>query len=71
MVCGLLAVHLFIGGHVAFLANQTGKCVRTIPAHNEAVNAVHFNRDGSLIVSSSMDGLWCVFFPPPALPAVA
>lgn len=39
---------------------QTGKCTRTLPAHNEAVSAVHFNRDGTLIVSSSYDGLWCV-----------
>jgi len=31
--------------------------VRTLPAHDDPVTAVHFNRDGSLIVSSSYDGL--------------
>lgn len=28
-----------------------------MPAHSDPVSAVHFNRDGSLIVSSSYDGL--------------
>ena len=37
---------------------KTGKCLRTLPAHSDPVSAVHFNRDGSLIVSSSYDGLW-------------
>lgn len=37
---------------------QTGKCLKTLPAHSDPVSAVHFNRDGSLIVSSSYDGLW-------------
>lgn len=36
---------------------RTGKCLRTLPAHSDPVTAVHFNRDGSLIVSSSYDGL--------------
>ena len=39
---------------------KTGKCLRTLPAHSDPVSAVHFNRDGSLIVSSSYDGLWYV-----------
>ena len=39
---------------------KTGKCLRTLPAHSDPVSAVHFNRDGSLIVSSSYDGLWSV-----------
>lgn len=34
-----------------------GKCLKTLPAHSDPVSAVHFNRDGSLIVSSSYDGL--------------
>ena len=37
---------------------QTGKCLKTLPAHSDPVSAVHFNRDGTLIVSSSYDGLW-------------
>jgi len=37
---------------------KTGKCLKTLPAHSDPVTAVHFNRDGSLIVSSSYDGLW-------------
>lgn len=37
-----------------------GKCLKTLPAHSDPVSAVHFNRDGSLIVSSSYDGLWYV-----------
>jgi COMPASS component SWD3 len=36
---------------------RTGKCLKTLPAHSDPVTAVHFNRDGSLIVSSSYDGL--------------
>lgn len=32
---------------------RTGKCLKTLPAHSDPVSAVHFNRDGSLIVSSS------------------
>ena len=39
---------------------RTGKCLKTLPAHSDPVSAVHFNRDGSLIVSSSYDGLWSV-----------
>lgn len=31
--------------------------MKTLPAHSDPVSAVHFNRDGSLIVSSSYDGL--------------
>ena len=41
---------------------KTGKCLRTFPAHSDPVSAVHFNRDGSLIVSSSYDGLWYAGF---------
>ena len=37
--------------------NNAGKCLKTLPAHSDPVSAVHFNRDGSLIVSSSYDGL--------------
>ena len=37
---------------------RTGKCLKTLPAHSDPVSAVHFNRDGSLIVSSSYDGMW-------------
>lgn len=36
---------------------KSGKCLKTLPAHSDPVTAVHFNRDGSLIVSSSYDGL--------------
>ena len=39
---------------------KTGKCLKTLPAHSDPVTAVNFNRDGSLIVSSSYDGLWYV-----------
>lgn len=39
------------------LFNFLGKCLKTLPAHSDPVSAVHFNRDGSLIVSSSYDGL--------------
>jgi hypothetical protein len=35
----------------------TGKCLKSIPAHSDPVSAVHFNRDGTLIVSASYDGL--------------
>ena len=36
---------------------KTGKCLKTLPAHSDPVSAVHFNRDGTLIASSSYDGL--------------
>ncbi|CAG0897628.1 unnamed protein product [Cyprideis torosa] len=36
---------------------KTGKCLKTLPAHSDPVSAVCFNRDGTLIVSSSYDGL--------------
>ena len=36
---------------------RTGKCIRILPAHSEAVTAVHFNKEGSLLVSSSYDSL--------------
>ncbi len=36
---------------------KTGKCLKTLPAHSDPVSSVHFNRDGSLIVSCSFDGL--------------
>jgi len=41
---------------------KTGKCLKTLPAHSDPVTAVDFNRDGSLIVSSSYDGLWWVLY---------
>lgn len=40
-----------------FSQSFPGKCLKTLPAHSDPVSAVHFNRDGSLIVSSSYDGL--------------
>jgi len=36
---------------------KTGKCLKILPAHSDPVSSVHFNRDGTLIVSSSYDGL--------------
>lgn len=40
-----------------FLNSLSGKCLKALPAHSDPVSAVNFNRDGSLIVSSSYDGL--------------
>lgn len=34
-----------------------GKSIKTLPAHSDPVNAVHFNRDGTMIVSCSYDGV--------------
>ena len=36
---------------------KTGQCLKVLPAHSDPVSAVHFNRDGTLIVSASYDGL--------------
>ena len=36
---------------------KRGKTLKVLPAHSSPVTAVSFNRDGSLIVSSSYDGL--------------
>ena len=35
---------------------KTGKCLHAIKAHSMPITSVHFNRDGSLIVSASHDG---------------
>jgi len=43
---------------------RTGKCLRVLAAHPDPVTAVDFNQDGTLIVSSGYDGLWCVCAPP-------
>ena len=36
---------------------KTGKCLKILPAHSDPVSAVHSNRDGTVIVSGSYDGL--------------
>ncbi|CAN1170150.1 COMPASS-like H3K4 histone methylase component WDR5A [Linum perenne] len=36
---------------------KSGKCLRAFPAHSDPVTIVDFDRDGSLIVSRSYDGL--------------
>jgi COMPASS component SWD3 len=41
---------------------RSGKSLREVPAHSDPVTAVDFNNDGTLIASSSFDGLcriWC------------
>jgi WD40 repeat protein len=42
---------------------KNAKMLRLIKAHSDPVSAVDFNRDGTLIVSSSYDGLWSVRLP--------
>lgn len=42
------------------LVVRSGKCMKTIPAHSDPCTAVQFNRDGTLIVSCSYDGLMYV-----------
>lgn len=39
---------------------RSGQCLKVLPAHLDPVTAVHFDRDDTLIVSSSYDGLWYV-----------
>uniref|UniRef100_A0A914L6D2 WDR5-like beta-propeller domain-containing protein n=1 Tax=Meloidogyne incognita TaxID=6306 RepID=A0A914L6D2_MELIC len=36
---------------------RSSTCVRSLPAHSDPISAVGFNRDGSLIATSSYDGL--------------
>lgn len=36
--------------------------MKTLPAHSDPVSAVHFNRDGTMIVSCSHDGLMYVSY---------
>lgn len=36
---------------------RSGDCISTIPAHSDPVTAVSFNRDGTVVGSSSHDGL--------------
>jgi WD40 repeat protein len=41
---------------------REGRCLRELPAHSDPVTSVDFLRDGSMIASSSYDGLcriWC------------
>ena len=40
----------------------SGRCIKTLNAHIDYVTAVHFNRDGSLVVSCSLDGLMYVIY---------
>lgn len=35
----------------------SGRCLKVLPAHSDPVTAVGFNHDGTLVVSSAMDGL--------------
>ena len=44
---------------ICLLTTKTtvGKCLKVLPAHSDPVSAVCFNRDGTLIVSASYDGL--------------
>jgi COMPASS component SWD3 len=41
----------------------SGKCMKTLHAHIDIVTAVHFNRDATLIVSCSCDGLMYAILP--------
>ena len=36
---------------------KSGECINVLPAHSDPVTAVNFNKDSSMIVSSSYDGL--------------
>ena len=36
---------------------RSGKCLREVPAHSDPVTAVDFCHDGTLLLSSSLDGL--------------
>lgn len=43
--------------YIARLSVLEGRCIRPIPAHSDPISSVDFSRDGTLIVSSSYDGL--------------
>jgi len=49
-----------VWGTLKSLNSIAGRCTKTLNAHLDYVTAVHFNRDGSLIVSCSLDGLMYV-----------
>jgi COMPASS component SWD3 len=36
---------------------RAGRCIRAIPAHSDPVTSAQFNRDGTIVVTSSYDGL--------------
>ena len=40
-----------------YIYTYAGRCLRAITAHSDPVTSVAFNRDSTLIVSSSYDGL--------------
>jgi COMPASS component SWD3 len=54
-VCVQVMHHTSFG--LSWCLLQTGKCLKSLPAHSDPVSAVNFNRDGTLIVSCSFDGL--------------
>ena len=64
MECRWKQTCVFEHGHPhTELAIEIAKCMKTLDAHLDYVTAVHFNRDGTLIVSCALDGLMCVAFP--------
>ncbi len=42
---------------------KTGTCIRKLAAHSDPVTSVHFDRDGSNLVSASYDGLVRIWDP--------
>ena len=46
-----------LNGDVKIWNAAKGKCMKTLNGHMDYVTAVHFNRDATLIVSCSLDGL--------------
>ena len=67
MLLKVLGIRCFL---MTIFISLSGKCVKTINAHLDYVTAVHFNRDGSLIVSCSLDGLMCALLHVPKKPGL-
>ncbi|PFX17843.1 WD repeat-containing protein 5 [Stylophora pistillata] len=44
-----------------FTYYERGTCLKTLIGHSGAVTAVHFSRDGTLVISCSYDGKYCVW----------
>lgn len=42
---------------------RAGRLMRSLPAHSDPVSGIDFSRDGTLVVSCSMDGLMYVYAP--------
>lgn len=47
-----------VDNHIYFFSLFTRSLLKTIYAHSNTITSIEFNIDGSLLISSSVDGYW-------------